>query len=195
MGARALLSAGIFLWASCITGSIGDPSGGDPPADAAAGAPDGTPLPPTADAQPPIADAAPPPDAQPCVEGDLNTTDPTTGTCYMYFAATVPWDIALASCASLGGHLAVSTAQAENNVLAALGPAAAEDVWMGGDDLATEGVWVWITSEPMTYTYWRDGEPNNADDGGENCMVMEVDNLGTWDDRNCGSGYTYFCER
>ena len=33
--------------------------------------------------------------------------------------------------------------------------------WIGFTDEAEEGTWVWITGEPVTYTNWQSGEPNN----------------------------------
>jgi hypothetical protein len=174
---------------ACASGAIGDPGTQD---GAMPDAPtDATPGP--TDSRPPV-DVAPPPDAAPCVGGDGAAVDPGTGHCYLYFATKVPWDVALAACLGLEpqSRLATSTGQGENNLIAALAPLEI-DVWMGGNDLTVEMAWTWITGESMAYTNWRAGEPN--DSGGEDCMVMEVDNGGTWDDRPCTLTYPYFCER
>lgn len=43
------------------------------------------------------------------------------------------------------------------------------------------GGWRWVTGEPMTFTAWRPGEPNNwAPAGGEDCLEWEWG--GTWND-------------
>lgn len=163
----------------------------------AAPAPDGaTPLPDAAppDGATPLPDAAPPPDAAPCVEGDVNVVDPDTGHCYLYVANRVTWEVALGACGTFGptAHLAVSTSPQENAVIASI-LAGVDDVWLGGNDREVENQWVWITGEPMVYQGWRAGEPNDAN--GEDCMIMELDNGGTWDDRACGNSYGYICER
>lgn len=175
----------------CRQATIGDTNGTpDSGASDAATTPDAS-LP---DAyQPP--DAADPPDAyvQPCVEGDDQVVDPQTGHCYViYRTAVATWTDAQAGCYAIGGHLVTSNSQAENNLFSAL--AGLDDVWAGGNDLTLEGSWVWVTGEPMPYSNWRDGEPNNSN-GLEHCMVVEGDNGGLWDDRPCDRQYGYICER
>ena len=171
------------LAGGCAQAAIGDAEGGD----GGAGEPDGEPAP---------IDAAPPADAAlPCVEGALNAVDPLGGHCYMFFEALTPWSVALGACNAIGPttHLATPTSLAENEVIAALvGPQA--DVWMGGNDQMIEMQWQWVTGEAFAFDNWRTGEPNDANVG-EDCMVMEVDNGGTWDDRPCDAMYGYFCER
>jgi hypothetical protein len=155
---------------------------GDPPVVAAVDAP-----------------AAEAPDAdRPCTGGDARSRDPVTGTCYVYVGEPVAWTDAAAACATVGGTLAVPTSDAEVARVAALPtmPAAVPDAWLGGTDAAEEGTWAWITGEPFVYDRWRDGEPNDGglDAGPENCMVIEADNAGTWDDRPCELAYPYLCE-
>ena len=58
-----------------------------------------------------------------------------------------------------------------------------------------EGVWVWLNGEPMVYTNWRAGEPNDGGTNGEDCMIIEGDHAGLWDDRSCVVSYPYLCER
>jgi hypothetical protein len=149
------------------------------------------------DAPPPVPDATPPADAQPCVEGDDRVIDPGTGTCYMIFNTVTNWQTARGLCEQINAHLAVSTSQAENDVFSPL--AGLTDVWIGGNDISTEGTWVWLNGEAFGgYTNWRMGEPNNSDandPAGEDCMIIEGDNGGLWDDRSCLREYGYICER
>ena len=153
-------------------------------------------LPPSTDAAAYVGtDAAvpPPTGAAPCVEGDFNGVDPASGSCFMLFTTPTDWASAQAACAAFGptAHLATSTSAAENAVMAQL--AGLQDVFVGGTDAAAETIYVWITGEPLTYVNWRIGEPN--DSGGEDCMIIEGDNAGLWDDRDCLNTYWYLCER
>lgn len=192
MLACALMVA--VLAAACGEVTLDNPmarDGGGQGADAAP-RPDAGPLPDAAA----LPDGAPP-DAAACVDGDVRTVDPDTGRCYMFFQTAVPWQTALDACAALGAHLATSTERREDEVLAGLVASDADvvDVWIGGTDRAAEGIWKWIDGEPMEYVNWRDGEPNDGVMSGEDCMVMEIDLGGTWDDRSCAVSHAYFCER
>ncbi len=192
---RIALVAGLSVVLSgCVTAEIGDPfddsdasasvTDGGPGADGVPGAPDAR-----------IPDAAPTADAPPCVEGNVNVIDPDTGNCYMYFSTTVPWEVALGACGTVGSdvHLVAITSAQENAVVAAI-LAGVADVWVGGNDRMAEMTWVWITGESMAgYGNWREGEPN--DSGGEDCMVIELDVGGSWDDRACDKLFGYICER
>ncbi len=191
---RIALVAGLsVVLVGCVDAVIGDPIGDS---DASAGVIDSGPVGdglPGPDAR--IPDAAPAADAPPCVEGNVNVVDPATGNCYMYFSTTVPWQVALGACGTVGSevHLAVITSAQENALVASI-LAGVDDVWLGGSDRIAEMTWVWVTGESMLgYEHWRAGEPNDV--GGEDCMIMELDTDGTWDDRSCDDLYGYFCER
>lgn len=141
----------------------------------------------------PTNDAAPPPDAAPCVEGDARIVGGTTGSCYIYVATPTTWLEAKAACEALGAHLVVSTSPSENSDFTSL--VGQLDAWTGGNDIGQEAVWVWLTGELMAYTNWRSGEPNDSGTDGEDCLVIEGDNAGLWDDRPCAAAYGYICER
>jgi hypothetical protein len=154
-----------------------------------------------ADAEPADPDAIPvavAPDARPCAGGDARTTDPATGHCSVYVAPIKTRDLAEADCEARGGTLAVLTSATEVAIVTPLPttPATFPDVWLGGTDAAVEGAFTWVTGEILAYTNWRTGEPNNGGTSGipENCMILEADTAGTWDDRPCGREYPYVCE-
>jgi hypothetical protein len=145
-------------------------------------------------------DAAPAPDALivnagPCGEegsdADFTSTD---GTCYEYFFQGSTWAGAKLKCEILGGELATINDEVANGILASLVPTAFPTAWLGGTDESTEGTWTW-DGVGMTYTNWRAGEPNNGNGSGENCMIIESDRGGTWDDRPCSDTTSYICQR
>lgn len=137
------------------------------------------------------------PDASPiatCNAGVANFEDPMTGACYMLFDNQQNWDAARVACEALGSdhHLATVADADEGQLVATL--AGNGQVWIAGSDAGNEGNWVWYNGEPLSYTNWRSGEPNDGGSG-EDCMVLEGDRGGSWDDRSCGDSYRFVCER
>jgi hypothetical protein len=62
--------------------------------------------------------------------------------------------------ASNGRNLVTINDAAENQFLVnAFG--GNELFWIGFTDAVQEGNWQWINGEPVTYTNWASGEPNN----------------------------------
>ncbi|CAK0774338.1 C-type lectin domain-containing protein [Gammaproteobacteria bacterium] len=123
--------------------------------------------------------------------------NPANGHAYQLFDTAVYWQTAKNSCASLGGHLATITSQAENDwIQSNFGT----EVWLGGTDEAQEGTWKWITGEEWSYTNWQSGEPNDSC-GGEDYLEMNFPGHGpsTWNDYGGPGCYSinlvaYLCE-
>ena len=59
--------------------------------------------------------------------------------------------------------------------------------WIGMNDVNTEGSWEWVSGQPVTYTNWAAGEPNNYL-GAEDYAVMNWDS-GKWNDVTIGSPF------
>jgi hypothetical protein len=154
-----------------------------------AGAPDAADEP-----EPSPADAAPPDAADPCA-GQAKVV--SNGHCYGLFLTGATWAKARDNCAAAGGHLATVTSSAENQVVAGLLTGMVTDAWLAGNDMAVEDTFVWDNGETLSFTNWRIGEPNNGGANsvtGEDCIVIELDVGGTWDDRHCPQVYPYICE-
>jgi hypothetical protein len=132
-------------------------------------------------------------DARPCVEGDMQAVDPATGTCFTAHIGTrVPWATARAACQAIGADLATVTSAAENAFLTTL--LGANEAFLGGNDLALEGTFRWVDDTLLTYTNWRINEPespNEPNNGNgnyqEDCIVLQGQLGGVWDDRPCAS--------
>ncbi len=128
---------------------------------------------------------------------------PTTAGGNGHYYLPIPsqsWDSAEALAVSLGGHLVSVNSQAEQNFLTAtflpsLTANPDEIFWIGANDTAVEGTFVWSSGEPFTYSNWHPGEPNN-NGGNENYAVMNVhfgafgsSVKGTWNDTNPNTTY------
>jgi len=77
-------------------------------------------------------------------------------------------ETAHANAIALGGHLVTINSAAENAFVSAMSP---NYMWIGYTDRDVEGTFRWITDEPVTYTNWAPGEPNNAG-GNEDWAVI-----------------------
>lgn len=74
------------------------------------------------------------------------------------------WTWSERAAAGLGGHLATIGNQAEQGwVDGMFGGFGGTNryLWIGFNDVATEGSFVWSSGEPVTFTNWAPGEPNN----------------------------------
>jgi hypothetical protein len=62
---------------------------------------------------------------------------------------------------ALGGHLVTINDAAEETWLRAV---FGEQIryWIGFSDASVEGIWLWSSGEPVTYTNWDGGEPNDS---------------------------------
>jgi hypothetical protein len=72
------------------------------------------------------------------------------------------------------GYLATALTAAENSFIASniivgrTGGQFSDQFWLGGFDY--QGVWIWATNEPMSFTRWSSVEPNNY--GKETALAM-----------------------
>lgn len=80
------------------------------------------------------------------------------GHSYYRSTSSMTWTSAKIACQNMGGHLVTMNSSAENNFVFSTWPSG----WIGFTDEVVEGQWGWVTNEPVTYTNWNPGEPNNA---------------------------------
>ena len=103
---------------------------------------------------------APPPEVQ-IVSGPV--TNSANGHAY-YLLSGSTWTEAEAKAVQLGGHLVTINDVAENNwvfdTFSFYGDIN-RHLWIGLNDAAQEGTFVWSSGEPVGYSNWYPGEPNN----------------------------------
>ena len=108
---------------------------------------------------------------------------------HAYFVSKeiLQWPEAKKQCELNGGHLVTISDKNENVMAAKAAFMKKSDVWIGLNDIANDGHWVWVTGESVTYVHWALGEPNNQ--MGEDYVVVRYygDNFGKWNDEK-----TYF---
>ncbi|MFX1507033.1 MAG: lectin-like protein, partial [Promethearchaeota archaeon] len=111
---------------------------------------------------------------------------------YLLITQAKRFEDAKADCEVRGGHLVTISDLAENNIISAL--AGSNRIWIGLTDSetygASEGNFQWITGEPVTFTRWSSGEPNNA--GNED--FAEMYSNGYWNDLPPSYNKYYVCE-
>lgn len=105
------------------------------------------------------------------------------GLCSMYFLnpQSLSGSAAQAFAQNLGANLVSVQSQAENDcIMSSLNDMGQSGViWIGFNDEAVEGTFVWYDQSPVVYTNWAAGEPNNAG-GAEDCVQIYAD--GSWND-------------
>jgi uncharacterized protein YjbI with pentapeptide repeats len=185
------VATGVVYWGpntTCPDGTNSDNNGGSCIGHGFAG----TPLPTWTPTMAPTATATP----DSCA-GANSAARWTSGNNHCYLLFTTPpvsWTGAKSACESIGTYLVtIGTAEENTFVFDVFGPA---DRWIGFTDAAVEGQWEWVTGEPVTYTNWGAGEPN--DGGGtypfEDGALLQVGN-GQWNDGYDGFTMSYVCER
>jgi cysteine-rich repeat protein len=129
-----------------------------------------------------------------------NLADPVSGHCYETVSTLRNWPDAQADCARGGAHLVTLQNSAEEALVEGLlaQQLPGVDTWHGltNRTQANPPDFEWVTGEPVTWTAWDSGEPNNP--GVENCGIIlkavRHAGFGRWDNRACTSTLGYVCE-
>ncbi|XP_011226627.2 low affinity immunoglobulin epsilon Fc receptor isoform X1 [Ailuropoda melanoleuca] len=111
--------------------------------------------------------------------------------CYYFGKDPKKWIQARFACSKLQGRLVSIHSEEEQDFLAKR--ANRKGTWIGLRDLDREGEFIWMDKDPLNYSNWRPGEPNNGGQG-EDCVMMQ--GSGQWNDAFCGSQLDgWVCER
>ena len=127
----------------------------------------------------------------------------TSGPFTVYSDIPLDWQAAENHCVSYGGHLASVRTMSENSMVHDL--CTPNECWIGFNDKAVEGTWVWSDGSPSDFATfpdgkppWNPGEPNGLGDGpADGAYIYPNTNVwvraGTWDDDDVGKSKPFVC--
>ena len=112
---------------------------------------------------------------------------------YMFVQTPMFWSEARSYCVSIG-HMVTIGDNLENEFVRdqAYQHGAGLAWWIGRNDQAVEGTWVWDSKETLRFDNWASGEPNNYNN--EDCAEMDS-GTGLWNDVTCIARLMFVCER
>ena len=127
------------------------------------------------------------------------------GNRYLLSSTTKSYPDARDYCASNGGYLATVTSLIEHQFITQNIIGSNSNIWIGGNDITTEGSWIWennegsINSIGVGFNLWATGEPN--DSGGQDGLVAwyssdsaDYDSEKGWDDQSTSTALKFLCE-
>ncbi|XP_063402270.1 type-2 ice-structuring protein-like [Mytilus trossulus] len=121
--------------------------------------------------------------------------------CYFFSELTniLTWNDAQAYCNERGAKLAEPETMQEVNLLKAEVNSrygvVDNGVWLGGDDMNTDGVWEWSSTNTPISTTDSDWDTANGNPGSEQCMLMYLAFGSLWRDTACNEEHAFICER
>ena len=128
------------------------------------------------------------PEALDPAKGKLTFMGAINGHGYYRSTGKLQWQSARDISRSIGvnGHLATITSDEETNLIFNQIKNSGYSPWIGLSSTGRQGRFRWVNGEPLAYTNWAPGEPNNF--GGSNRNITEpyvrlIDTSGTWNDQ------------
>ena len=72
-----------------------------------------------------------------------------------------------------------------------------DGVWIGFNDILTEGTFAWADGAPVSFTNFRNNQPNNAGMGQHCVWIRSATGAdpGTWDDIVCNRMEAFACQK
>uniref|UniRef100_A0A8C7M665 C-type lectin domain containing 11A n=1 Tax=Oncorhynchus kisutch TaxID=8019 RepID=A0A8C7M665_ONCKI len=119
--------------------------------------------------------------------------------CYLVYRTYETYAGAAQKCLERGGRMAMPRDRKEQEALADYVKAFFQPgnwpVWLGINDLLSEGLYLFEDNTRVTYFQWRKHFLSSQPDGGkrENCVAMASDD-GDWWDNYCDRNMSYLCE-
>ncbi|XP_034038309.1 macrophage mannose receptor 1-like [Thalassophryne amazonica] len=117
---------------------------------------------------------------------------PYSGHCFFLQRTSKTWSDAQKECRKEGGDLAsIHNVEDQSFVISQLGYASNDELWIGLNDINTEGLFQWSDHSTVTFTSWMFGNPAISTQQ-EDCVLIKGQN-GNWDDRQCKEKHGFIC--
>jgi hypothetical protein len=123
------------------------------------------------------------------------------GHAYWFCDFQRPWSDARAACRRIGTDLVVIDDADEEAFVEANGrsllTSGLDGIYAGASDTQREGAWVWVDGTPVTYSVWREHQPDNVGAEGEGCLEFHSlggQPFGGWNDVACSTQRPFVCE-
>lgn len=99
---------------------------------------------------------------------------------HKYYCSLYPstWNFAQQVCESNGGYLACISSSEENYLLSSF--LTTQSAYIGLSDQNSEGNFQWVSGEPLNYTNWYPGQPNDYQTGQDHVEMLHT---GQWNDQ------------
>ncbi|XP_071789139.1 uncharacterized protein [Asterias amurensis] len=112
--------------------------------------------------------------------------------CYKVTTSQSTWDSASSECKKLGAELASIHNDGTQSYMSVRMNTLSSWMWIGLNDKAVEGTYVWTDGSSYDYNNWSPGHPKTDD-----CvaMVSGANNYGLWRTRPCTKNYYYVCQK
>ncbi|XP_043911764.1 pulmonary surfactant-associated protein D-like [Protopterus annectens] len=94
-------------------------------------------------------------------------------------------------CARAGFRLAAPVTESENKAIEEIVKQSNKVAWLAISDEKIEGRFVYLDGNPIKYSKWNPGEPND-DHRVEDCVEMQT--TGRWNDKSCSELRLVICE-
>eukprot|EP00054_Salpingoeca_dolichothecata_P012713 m.70479 g.70479 ORF g.70479 m.70479 type:complete len:387 (-) comp20086_c0_seq1:63-1223(-) len=115
---------------------------------------------------------------------------------YTAYRSRIPQRYLRAFCKRYGAEPAKISNQEQNIAATKACSLFADRCWIGLNDVAQEGRWVWADRSPRTYENNAPGEPNNWGNDEDCTTLLAVGPYAShWNDDNCRKMYTPLCQK
>ncbi|XP_077993135.1 C-type mannose receptor 2-like [Glandiceps talaboti] len=115
--------------------------------------------------------------------------------CYRFVSTAATWSDAETSCNNMMGNLVAINDNVEqafvSSKLAVFGNG--NWYWIGLTDISSPGQFTWSDGDPVTYTHWDVGQPDNSN--GDCVGANTGSNAGLWTATSCDGAMPYICEK
>ncbi|XP_028283775.1 macrophage mannose receptor 1-like [Parambassis ranga] len=117
---------------------------------------------------------------------------PYNGHCFQLYRTQKSWSDAQLACRKEGGDLvSIRNVEDQSFVISQLGYESTDELWIGLNDMKTEGLFDWSDHSDVRFTSWEFGEPAITTDQ-EDCVLVRREN-GNWADRACKEKHGFIC--